>query len=164
MTVLEPRLPETARERHLQQAAELEAGSAVALRRLYELTSASIDPWALFLYEITDAFVSELRILRHTIATESAPTVTSEAAFETWAKVDLFGHRSLVGHLRERYIAGKRFLELTVPSTTHERREQEPLVYPEEKTLYSPGAVYSLEPCTEVEVLAELQERREIPF
>lgn len=75
----------------------------------------------------------------------------------TWAKIELFGHQRLTGHLAETRVAGKRFLKVTVPE--HTRHEE---TIPASSKLYSPNAVYALTEISEEQALADLQEG--VPF
>jgi hypothetical protein len=58
-------------------------------------------------------------------------------AFDTWAIVELMGHRRLAGRLTEQDIAGSGFLRLDIPSD------------PPATQFYRPAAVYCITPTTE---------------
>ncbi len=60
-------------------------------------------------------------------------------AFDTWAIMELMGHRKLAGKVREVQIAGAGMLRIDVPGAEGERATQ----------FYSPAALYCLTPCTE---------------
>jgi hypothetical protein len=65
--------------------------------------------------------------------------VDSPETFETWAIIELMGHRRLAGRVTEQQIAGEGFLRLDVPDgdgpgTTH---------------YYRPGVVYGIHPTSE---------------
>lgn len=57
--------------------------------------------------------------------------------FETWAILELMGHRKLAGYLTEQEIAGQGFLRIDVPTT------------PPVTQYYHPKAVYGITPTTE---------------
>lgn len=63
--------------------------------------------------------------------------MTEAPAFETWAIVELMGHRRLAGRLTEQEIAGSGFLRLDIPSD------------PPATQFYRPAAVYAITPTTE---------------
>ena len=67
-------------------------------------------------------------------------TETTEA-FETWAILELMGHRRLAGLITEREIAGQNFLQITVPE--NEQTKQQVTQF------YSASAVYCITPTTE---------------
>jgi hypothetical protein len=137
-------------------------------RRAYQELAllSETDSYLACLLHVAAAVTGELRSLRYTLTSALVDTARAqEEGFEAWARVELFGHRTLHGHVRERSVAGRRFLEIRVPSTTHERGDgEEPRVVAEETFLYAPSAVFSLDPCSEEDVLLELQQRRDLPF
>lgn len=59
--------------------------------------------------------------------------------FESWAIVELFGHRSLAGYVTEALVAGVAFVRIDVPRRDGSRVTQ----------FYNPKSVYSLTPTTE---------------
>ncbi len=81
-----------------------------------------------------------------------------EVPFSGWALVEVFGHRQLAGVVSEARIAGKRFVQIDSPESPA-RREGD-YVYearPAATQFYSPGAIYSLTPSTEEDVLSTLR-------
>jgi hypothetical protein len=77
------------------------------------------------------------------------PARTDEERYETWAHVELFGHRVLVGYVQEDEIAGRRVLGIRrLRRAKADRRVGEPdppLELEEAWTCYSPHAVYSFQ-------------------
>lgn len=63
----------------------------------------------------------------------------SDARFESWAVLELMGHRRLAGYLTEVDLAGGRFLRIDVPMADGTMATQ----------LYSPAAVYAITPASE---------------
>lgn len=68
--------------------------------------------------------------------------MTETPAFQTWAIVEIMGHRRLAGWLTEQQIAGTGFLRLDVPGT-------DPAAGFEATQLYNPSSIYAITPCTE---------------
>jgi len=68
--------------------------------------------------------------------TENAET------FQTWAIVEIMGHRRMAGWLTEQQIAGAGFLRLDVPDT-------DPAAGFTATQLYRPDSIYCITPCTE---------------
>jgi hypothetical protein len=58
--------------------------------------------------------------------------------FETWAILELMGHRRLAGKVTEATIGGGSFIRIDVPGNETETTQY-----------YSPGAVYCITPTTE---------------
>lgn len=65
----------------------------------------------------------------------------SEERFESWAVLELMGHRKLAGFVRETQLAGAGMLRLDVPA-------EEPGKF-KATQFYSPSSVYALTPTTE---------------
>jgi hypothetical protein len=63
-------------------------------------------------------------------------------AFQTWAIVEIMGHRRLAGWLTEQQIAGTGFLRLDVPAL-------DPEAGFDATQLYNPSSIYAITPCTE---------------
>ena len=63
--------------------------------------------------------------------------MSDDTTFDTWAIVELMGHRRLAGRLTEQQIAGDGFLRLDIPSD------------PPVTQFYRPAAVYAITPTTE---------------
>lgn len=61
----------------------------------------------------------------------------TDERFDSWAILELMGHRRLAGRVSEAMLAGGSFLRIDVPG-------EQPVTQ-----FYSPGAVYALTPCTE---------------
>lgn len=68
--------------------------------------------------------------------------MTETPAFQTWAIVEIMGHRRLAGWLTEQQIAGAGFLRLDVPAT-------DPDAGFDATQLYRPDSIYCITPCTE---------------
>ena len=64
----------------------------------------------------------------------------SDTPFETWAILELMGHRRLAGWLTEQEIGGSGFLRLDIPKTDKAASATQ---------FYAPGSVYAITPCTE---------------
>lgn len=75
--------------------------------------------------------------------------------FETWAFVELYGHRQLAGKVTEQQVAGSTFLRVDVP----EQDEHPPIT-----RLYGANAIYSITPCTEEVAKAALRRLRPDPL
>ena len=59
--------------------------------------------------------------------------------FESWAIIELFGHRRLAGKVTEATIAGGSFIRIDVPA------EADKFI----TKFYGPAAIYSMSPCDE---------------
>lgn len=70
--------------------------------------------------------------------TDRDPT-DAEAPFQTWAILELMGHRRLAGLVSEQQIAGAAFLRLDIPADQGMRATQ----------WYAPQAVYCITPTSE---------------
>lgn len=115
--------------------------------------------------EPVGAIVSALDAIRLTIAAGVAPHEEARERFDTWATVDLMGHQTVYGHLREVLIGGRTFFEITIPETLAgkeiaERRGFKPFLVPATTTIYSTGAVYSITPTDEQDVIRQVESAR----
>jgi hypothetical protein len=71
----------------------------------------------------------------------TGPDQTStQDAFDSWAILELMGHRRLAGHVTEEQIAGALYLRIDIPAIGDE---------PAATQFYGPQAVYAITPCTE---------------
>jgi hypothetical protein len=159
-----PALADISRELHLKTGLEERVASFSALEQMEAMAEdASLAEVA---SRFAEALCAELRSLQCTIASAFAPEPPGAAeGFETWATLELFGHRALIGYVQETVLAGRRFLKLTVPAMSVEQGgDLEPRHFPEEVTFHSPAAVYAMEPCSEQHALVELEKRRDVPF
>lgn len=68
----------------------------------------------------------------------------SDKAFESWAILELMGHRRLAGYVQEVELAGEGFLRIDVVSPDGKSVTQ----------YYRPGAIYGITPTTEETVRA----------
>lgn len=68
--------------------------------------------------------------------------MSEQATFETWAIVEVMGHRRLAGFVREVSIAGAGFLRVDVPS-------EDISAAPKATQFLRPESIYALTPCTE---------------
>lgn len=68
-------------------------------------------------------------------------------AFESWAVLEILGHRTRPGFVREVELAGAKMLRVDVPTVDGEITE-----------FYSMASVYSLRPCSEEIARREAQE------
>lgn len=66
--------------------------------------------------------------------------MTACEPFDTWALLELMGHRRIAGRVRETTIAGGSFLRVDIPGALGE---------PDVTQFYAPGSVYALTPITE---------------
>jgi hypothetical protein len=80
----------------------------------------------------------------------AAEHVTETKTLETWAILELMGHRRLAGFLTEREIAGTAFLQIDVPGPASDEIERSWTTQ-----FYAPSAVYAITPTTE-EIALEL--------
>lgn len=153
-----PGLADFPREQLLRQAEE---EGIVALSALEQLDQCAEDASPVEVTaRATEAIAAELRALRYALMATIAPHEL-EPPINTWAKIELFGHQRLTGHVTETRIAGKRFLKVTVPETSRDRHGTTETI-PASSKLYSPNAVYALTECTEEQALTDIQE--DIPF
>lgn len=107
----------------------------------------------------------ELRALRFTIhagiAADQAVHDNRDEPYEGWADVELMGHRSRVGHVREIRLAGKHFLEIRGLRKIDNEGTFE-LV--EQLEIYAGTAIYSLTPIDEDQARTIASNRDDIPF
>ena len=81
--------------------------------------------------------------------------MTDKQSFESWAFVELYGHRQLAGKVTEQQVAGSTFLRIDVPEDdTHEAFTR----------LYGAGAIYSITPCSEEVAKLALHRMRPDPL
>lgn len=95
----------------------------------------------------------------------------SQAKFEGWAMLELFGHQSEVGFVTTQYFGGAAMFQVDIPELPEREYELERPAYvdtgngsdtwapkgakvrrkavPARTRLISPGAIYALNPCTE---------------
>lgn len=69
-------------------------------------------------------------------------TTTAEPqskALESWAILEILGHRRLAGYLTEQQIAGAAFIRIDIPLDGGQTATQ----------FYAPSSVYAIHPCTE---------------
>ena len=66
---------------------------------------------------------------------------TESAAFESWAILELMGHRRLGGFVREVQLAGAGMLRIDVPGDADGEMHS--------TQFYAPASLYCLTPCTE---------------
>lgn len=64
----------------------------------------------------------------------------ADESFDSFAILELMGHRRLAGRVREATLAGGSFLRIDVPAVDDQA---------EVTQFYSPGAVYAITPCSE---------------
>lgn len=75
-------------------------------------------------------------------------------SFESWAILELMGHRRLAGRVSETTLAGGTFLRIDVPTINGA---------PAVTQFYSPSAVYAISPCTEELARAVAERERPMP-
>ncbi|MBZ5662729.1 MAG: acetyltransferase [Acidobacteriia bacterium] len=88
---------------------------------------------------------------------EAAPAAsgkTNGESFDTWAIVELMGHRKLAGRVSEQIIAGVPLLRIDVPQC---------VAAPGFTTYYGASSIYSLTPTTEAICRAYTAAHRERP-
>ena len=80
--------------------------------------------------------------------------MTDQKSFETWAIVEILGHRQFAGFVSEQAIGGTSFIRVDVPEVFAERQDgtraglsQE--VLPAFTKLLGAGSIYAISPCTE---------------
>lgn len=80
--------------------------------------------------------------------------MTDQKSFETWAIVELLGHRQFAGFVSEQAIGGTSFVRVDVPEVHADRQDgtraglsQE--VLPAFTKLLGAGSIYAISPCTE---------------
>jgi hypothetical protein len=80
--------------------------------------------------------------------------MTDQKSFETWAIVEVMGHRQYAGYVTEQAIGGTSFVRVDVPEVFAERQvgtrsglSQE--VMPAFTKLLGAGSIYAISPCTE---------------
>lgn len=80
--------------------------------------------------------------------------MTEQKSFETWAIVEVMGHRQFAGYVTEQAIGGTSFVRVDVPEVFAERQDgtrsglsQE--VLPAFTKLLGAGSIYAISPCTE---------------
>lgn len=76
-------------------------------------------------------------------------------AFETWALIELMGHRRVVAKVSEQTIAGHGFIRLDEPANDNN---------PARTQLVSPGAIYAMHPMTEDLAMAYASKWRSAPL
>lgn len=80
--------------------------------------------------------------------------MSDQKSFETWAIVEVMGHRQFAGYVSEQAIGGASFVRVDVPEVFAERQNgtraglsQE--VLPAFTKLLGAGSIYAISPCTE---------------
>lgn len=68
-----------------------------------------------------------------------APSPTVAEKFQSWAILELMGHRKLAGYVQETEIAAGKFLRIDVPNAEGKNVTQ----------FYAPASVYCITPTTE---------------
>lgn len=103
---------------------------------------------------IAEVLSADLRAIRLTIAAATIADGETPTSSQ-WVRLELFGHTVRYGIVREREVAGKRFLELTEPEIVGfvERDGQHDVVREQTVKRYHPNAVYALEEITEERVM-----------
>lgn len=66
--------------------------------------------------------------------------------FESWAIVEMLGHKKLAGFVSEQTIAGAALIRVDVPATPEDRRWQATAAYTK---LIGVASIYCMTPCTE---------------
>lgn len=69
----------------------------------------------------------------------------SDELFQSWAILELMGHRRLAGLVQEVQIGGASFLRIDVPETAENARQSDHFT----TQFYAPSAVYCITPTTE---------------
>ncbi len=73
----------------------------------------------------------------------------STERYETWAVVELLGHKKLAGFVSEQTIAGAALIRVDVPETVHEHNVIPTEVRPAYTKLIGVGSIYCITPTTE---------------
>ena len=89
--------------------------------------------------------------------------MSTEKSFESWAIVEVMGHKRMAGFVSEQTVAGTAFVRVDVPEFfgTGDRGEAGQH-YPAFTKLLGPSSIYAITPCTEETARAfatKLQER-----
>ncbi|MBI5545202.1 MAG: acetyltransferase [Deltaproteobacteria bacterium] len=82
-------------------------------------------------------------------------TTETKTKLDTWAVLELFGHRRFAGRVTEEEIAGKGFIRIDVPGTEGGS--------PASTHFYGPDAVYGIHPCSEELARAAAKSDRPAP-
>lgn len=86
--------------------------------------------------------------------------MTETAKFETWAIVEVMGHRQFAGFVTEQALGGASFVRVDVPAVTAADGEQ----LPSFTKLLSQAAIYAISPCTEETARAFAAQSRQRSF
>lgn len=68
---------------------------------------------------------------------------------DTWAVIELMGHRQVAGHVSEYALGGQVLLRIDVPTVAG---------WPEHTKYFGPGGIYAIHPCSE-EIARQAAER-----
>lgn len=71
--------------------------------------------------------------------------MTTVEKFETWAIVEIMGHKKFAGFVSEQAIGGSSFVRIDVPLITLDTGTQLPAF----TKLFGAGSIYCISPCTE---------------
>lgn len=68
---------------------------------------------------------------------------------DTWAIVEMFGHKQLAGKVSEHVIGSAALIRIDVPETGQQNGAGETVTKPAYTKLVGPSAIYAITPCTE---------------
>lgn len=72
--------------------------------------------------------------------------MSESKTFETWAIVEIMGHRQFAGFVCEQAVGGQSFVRVDVPGVPAEGKSE---AMPAFTKLFGPGSIYCISPCTE---------------
>lgn len=79
-----------------------------------------------------------------------ATSITTESGtLDTWAILELFGHKRLAGKISEHVVGSSALIRCDVPATEHANGDGTTRTTAEYSKLVGPGAIYCITPCTE---------------
>lgn len=77
-----------------------------------------------------------------------ATSITDSGTLDTWAIVEMFGHKRLAGKISEHVIGSSALIRVDVPATEQPNGDGTRTTA-EYSKLVGPGAIYCITPCTE---------------
>jgi hypothetical protein len=86
--------------------------------------------------------------------------MTDQKSFETWAIVEVMGHRQFAGFVTEQAIGGVSFVRVDVPAVVDPDGDELPAF----TKLLGAGSIYAISPCTEETAKAWTARQRQRSF
>ena len=87
--------------------------------------------------------------------------MSADKSFETWAVIEVMGHKRLAGFVTEQTVAGAAFVRVDVPAVLNADTTVE---LPAFTKLLGAGSIYAITPCTEETARAFVCKMRERAF